>query len=494
MPLHKKARTLLEICSDSVCSVLVRVVVADRRDQVDQDCRDHVDQGVEMVELLSRLGLLAGMVEEVMDRIQSLQCEERIWINAAHLLLRPKTKQMRIKPGWTHGQVLVSRVPSLHWLTHVEVTGAGTDSLLLALSLGCPGLISLLTSYSSEISDIGLSALTGRHRDADYSGSDVTVGDTAGCRYLTVIQIISCPAISIPGVLSLLLHLPSLAYLAFEKLDRVFRSPALFQANRIYQVQNFEQTVSHQDTADESVSTRQQYWGALAECCPRLKTAKVNLTPDSDGYIKNLTSLTQLEEVILDFPGSPGPGFRYFFLHCGNNLTQLGLTLREVSAGDVHHLSVHCPALRVLHLFFLIFRESDSSGLDPRMKMFPNLEGLYLGVGRSSSLSLVHSLLTDRLLSHCIKLKTLYLSGVSPRLDDSYILQKLQQGSLSQLENCHIKEEARLGKETYLTLSKYCPALKRLNVSSWNISREEFLRMEERAKNENWDLILIGGK
>jgi len=62
--------------------------------------------------------------------------------------------------------VLVSRVPQLLHLTHVEVTGAGSDPLLTGLSLGCPALLSLHASYSAEVSDLGLRALAGMQRSS----------------------------------------------------------------------------------------------------------------------------------------------------------------------------------------------------------------------------------------------------------------------------------------------------------------------------------------
>ena len=88
---------------------------------------------------------------------------------------------------------------------------------------------------------------------------------------------------------------------------------------------------------------------------------KLNLSCESDGYIRHLAGLHNLEEVslhillkrksyiqaykiqagwflilcvfeqvILDFPGPLGAGFRHFFHSAGASLTQLGLTLREV--------------------------------------------------------------------------------------------------------------------------------------------------------------------
>lgn len=269
----------------------------------------------------------------------------------------------------------------------------------------------------------------------------------------------------------------------------MFKSKALFQNNRIYEVQNFEQ---HQGE-DSTKCPGDSYFSTLAMACPRLKTVKLNLSCESDGYIRHLAGLNNLEEVILDFPGPLGAGFRHFFHSAGASLTQLGLTLREVAAADVHLLSQHCPSLRVLHLFFIVFQVEEGRE-HPGKVLFPNLESLYLGVGRDSSLNQVHTLITDRLLTWCRKLRTLYMSGVSPRVNDSYLEARLQQGSLHSLESCTIKEDAQLTRASYLGLMKHCPALRMLNMSSWNIPRKDFLVMQKEAEDLNLDLVLIGGK
>jgi len=164
-----------------------------------------------------------------------------------------------------------------------------------------------------------------------------------------------------------------------------------------------------------------------------------------------------------------------------------------VSANDIEKVSRHCPALKVLHLFFVTLQGDDASDR-AREKLFPNLEGLYLGLGRTSSPNLTHTLLTDRFISCCSKLRTLYLSGVSGRLDDNYLVHKLEQGCLANLENCHIKEEGRLSKKAYLGLMKHCPLLHRINLSSWNVPRGEFLQLEQEVREQNLDLVLTGGK
>ena len=81
-----------------------------------------------------------------------------------------------------------------------------------------------------------------------------------------------------------------------------------------------------------------------------------------------------------------------------------------MAAADVHLLSQHCPSLKVLHLFFIVFKvnsllyvsvpfwdffhQAEEGQEHPGKILFPNLESLYLGVGPDSSLNLVHTLIT----------------------------------------------------------------------------------------------------
>jgi len=298
-------------------------------------------------------------------------------------------------------------------------------------------------------------------------------------------------------VVELLISLPSLISLAFERLDRVFRSEALFETDQIFKVQNFEHHHSHlalePGESPPTLAAEEGFFKQLAAAFPHLRTVKLSLTSESDNYMERLTTLTHLQEVIIDFPGHLGSGFHKFFQKCGQNLNQLGLTLTQVSANDIEKVSRHCPALKVLHLFFVTLQVDDASER-AREKLFPNLEGLYLGLGRTSSPNLTHTLLTDRFISCCSKLRTLYLSGVSGRLDDNYLVHKLEQGCLANLENCHIKEEGRLSKKAYLGLMKHCPLLHRINLSSWNVPRGEFLQLEQEVREQNLDLVLTGGK
>jgi hypothetical protein len=137
-----------------------------------------------------------------------------------------------------------------------------------------------------------------------------------GCPHLTVLQIISCPHISTAAVVELLISLPSLISLAFERLDRVFRSEALFETGQIFKVQNFEHHHSHlalePGESPPTLAAEEGFFKQLAAAFPHLRTVKLSLTSESDNYMERLTTLTHLQEVIIDFPGHLGSGFHKF--------------------------------------------------------------------------------------------------------------------------------------------------------------------------------------
>ena len=140
-----------------------------------------------------------------------------------------------------------------------------------------------------------------------------------------------------------------------------------------------------------------------------------------------------------------------------------------------------------------------------------NIEGLYLGVTRSCNLDVVHSSLTSSLLSNCGGLRTIYLSGVSKLFNDEFFCRLLQSQCLPSLENIHVKEDVRLpchirkgfnfislkaqlSKKALGNLLLHCPQLRKVNLSAWNISREDFEKIMEKLYHDNLNITLIGPK
>ena len=207
-----------------------------------------------------------------------------------------------------------------------------------------------------------------------------------GCNTLALLQIMGCHNITVKAVIDLLLNLTNLSYLGYDKIGEVFKSSSIFEANKIYAVQNFEQTVSHMENLEGNINhvvAHQDFVEKLSNICPRLKTVKLNINKDNDDYVKHLVKIKELEEVIIDYPGSMGLGFHSFLTHSGSGLTQLGLTLRELKVKDIQLISKECENLRILHLFFANFIQDTSPA--PDWLGLPNLEGLkklpYLLIG-----------------------------------------------------------------------------------------------------------------
>lgn len=364
-----------------------------------------------------------------------------------------------MKPGWSCGDSFQDNLTQLTRLVYLDITGVGSDSILSVLGNCCPTLQCLKASYSPLITDKGLRALSGMSRASteefttfqqnspknkrimkiepnppsetdevlefvpkiplskktpEPPEGDVEVHRTRmhGCSHLAMLQIMGCHNITVKSVIDLLLNLPNLSYLGYDKIGEVFKSSSIFEANKIYAVQNFEQTVSHMENLEGNINhvvAHQDFVEKLSDICPRLKTVKLNINKDTDDYVKHLVKIKELEEVIIDYPGSMDLGFHSFLTSSGSRLTQLGLTLRELKVRDIQLISKECDNLRILHLFFANFIQDASPSTD--WLELRNLEGLYLGVSRSCNLTLVHHSLTAKLLPSCPALRTLYLSG-----------------------------------------------------------------------------------
>ena len=66
---------------------------------------------------------------------------------------------------------------------------------------------------------------------------------------------------------------------------------------------------------------------------------------------------------------------------------------------------------------------------------------------------------------------------------------------------CHIRKgfnfislKAQLSKKALGNLLLHCPQLRKVNLSAWNISREDFEKIMEKLYHDNLNITLIGPK
>ena len=90
--------------------------------------------------------------------------------------------------------------------------------------------------------------------------------------------------------------------------------------------------------------------------------------------MKYLSMMPDLQELIIDFPGSLGLGFNSFLAASGPKLSQLGLSLGEYKAEHMKLIAEECKKLKILHLFFTNYTNNEEY---PQTKYaLPSLEGL----------------------------------------------------------------------------------------------------------------------
>lgn len=139
---------------------------------------------------------------------------------------------------------------------------------------------------------------------------------------------------------------------------------------------------------------------------------------------------------------------------------------------------------------------------------------MYLGVSRSCDLDLVHKSLTRKLLSGCVLLRTVHLSGVSPLFNDHFFCHLLASQCLVNVENIHVREDvsliaklhlilysnksfqskAQLGLRSLENLLLHAPNLRKVNLSAWNIARRDLEKLLEKLDHDNVDITLIAPK
>lgn len=310
-----------------------------------------------------------------------------------------------------------------------------------------------------------------------------------GCSKLKSLQLTGCPKLSTDALIDVLLNLSNLRYVACDKIGELFKNPRIFQSGKIFQVENFELSVSSNETDAMDQSDR-NYVEKLSSLCPNLRTVKLNINQESDEYVKYLENIAGLQELIIDFPGSLGRGLNSFLSSSGGKLTQLGLSLAEYKSQDMKLIAEECKKLKIFHLFFTNYTNNEE--YTQTNYTLPRLEGLYLGVTRSCNLDLVHKSLTSKILSSCPLLRTVYLTGVSQLFTDNFFCHLLQSQCLVNLENIHVKEDAQLSKKTLENLLLHCPNIRKVNISSWTITKQEIDKILEKLDHDNVNITLVG--
>ena len=54
--------------------------------------------------------------------------------------------------------------------------------------------------------------------------------------------------------------------------------------------------------------------------------------------------------------------------------------------------------------------------------------------------------------------------------------------------------QASLTKVSLGTLLQHCPNLRKVNMSTWNITKEEFMQVAKKTQDDNIEIVLIGPK
>jgi len=196
------------------------------------------------------------------------------------------------------------------------------------------------------------------------------------------------------------------------------------------------------------------------------------LYQDSDDILRFISKLTRINEVIIDYSGRLGPGFSTFLTQSGFKLTKLSLSLQKFSFLDMKLISQECNRLKIFHIFFTNYSNNSNNCAKHALQM-NHLEVLYLGVSKNCDSDLVHKYLTSNILNYCPNIQSLYLSGVSKLFCDSFLGSLLQKNCLNYLETFIVKQNCQLSKISLENLRQNCKYLRKIDLSSWNLSNEE---------------------
>lgn len=89
--------------------------------------------------------------------------------------------------------------------------------------------------------------------------------------------------------MDVVLNLSELRYVGCDKIGEIFKNPRLLDADKVFQVENFEFSVSGGETEEEKEAER-NFVEKLSSVCPHLRTVKLNINNESCNQCNVLSS------------------------------------------------------------------------------------------------------------------------------------------------------------------------------------------------------------
>lgn len=413
-----------------------------------------------------------NMITKVIETIYQTMSRTRRSIGmrtCLEVLLQPHIQRLNLSGLFFHMRlsgeinktirnVVRDTVVNMKNLMVLNMVSKCSDEILFIVSEKCPNVVEVNMSISDLVTDKGLKALA------------------LGCPKLEKLGISKCWEITTEGIAYALQYGKNLQKMQCDQLGAVMIS-AFKKSDATFKLTHFEQTHTIFEPQDDDIA-----WVGCA--CPCLESASLFMDDESLALVPQLGDIRILE---IETSSVLGIGFVKAITNLGESLRTLQLNCDEVSQEKITLVGKCCPLLSTLHITTATVE--DNQLLCNPGHLFSHLTTLYLQVWEEA---VVSNECVEFFLMWCKKLESVVVKAEVEFLTDQYLERILLANPLTQAKRIILSSDKHvpLTVESVYRLLALCPSLEHLGISTWDVTEEEFFKICDDVKKNNYNILV----
>ncbi|XP_045597129.1 uncharacterized protein [Procambarus clarkii] len=469
MPPRKQVETLEHMCFMVMAGTLHQLAV--ELEEVPESCQVSAEELSSIVAALPSV-INENMITKVIETIYQTVTRTRRTIGmrtCLEVLLQPHVQRLDLSglffkmrlPGainMTIRHVVLESVGNMKNLMILNMVSKCSDEILFIISKMCPNIIEVIVSISDLVTDKGLKALA------------------LGCPKIEKLGISKCWEVTTDGIAYVLQYGKNLQKVQCDQLGAVIIS-RFKESDATFKLTHFEQTQTIFEPQEEEIA-----WVGCA--CPCIESASLFVDDESLALVPQLGDIRVLE---IETSSVLGNGFVKAITNLGESLLTLQLNCDEVSQEKIILLGECCPLLTTLHITTATV-EGDELLFNPG-QLFSSLTALHLQVWKETVIS---NECVEFFLMWCRKLESVVLKAEVEFFTDQYLKRILAANPLTDAKRIIFASDKHvpLTLDSVYRLLASCPSLENLGVSSWDVSEEEFFKIRDDVKKNNYNLTI----
>ncbi|KAG7158876.1 EIN3-binding F-box protein 1-like isoform X1 [Homarus americanus] len=469
MPPRKQVESLEHMCFMVMAGTLHRLAV--ELEEEPESCQVSAEELSSTVASLPAV-INENMITKVIETIHQTVSRTRRTIGmrtCLEVLLQPHVQRLDLSGlffkmrlpvaiNMTIRNVVREQVGSMKNLMILNMVSKCSDEILCIVSQKCPNITEVIVSISDLVTDEGLKALA------------------LGCPKLEKLGISKCWEVTTDGIAYALQYGKNLQKLQCDQLGAVMIN-RFKKSNTTFKLTHFEQTQTLFEPQEEEIA-----W--VGGACPCLESASLFVDDESLALVPQLGDIRVLE---IETSAILGNGFVKAITNLGVSLLTLQLNCDEVNQEKIVLLGKCCPCLTTLHLTTATV-EGDELLINPG-QLFSSLTALHLQVWKETVIS---NECVEFFLMWCHKLESVVLKAELEFLTDQYLKRILAANPLTEAKRIIIASEKHvpLTLESVYRLMASCPSLENLGISSWDITEEEFFKIRDDVRKNNYNFMI----